>query len=153
MAYNVIPSDELKHYQEAPYPLALIVNSKDSSHPGEHWLGLYSKDGAVTFFCSYGLGLDFYGKDFEEFGKDKYIIQNKTSLQSPDSNVCGKYALYFISMMLRGCNLNTVYCGFSDNVRKNDEIVSRFVNRHKLNVCRVSKKCKIQTSINYCFKN
>lgn len=148
VAHDVIPSDYLVEYSRSPYPVALIVNSKDSSHPGQHWLAILSRDRTVYFFCSYGMGIEFYGKYFEEFAKDKLVIQNNVALQSPNSVVCGKYALYFISKLIKGKNLSSIYCGFSKDCRKNDAIVEKFVNRHKPILCNHMPKCKIQYAIN-----
>ena len=153
VVYNVIPSDYLVNYSETVYPFALIVNSKDSSHPGEHWLAIFSQNRVVDFFCSYGMGIEFYGRHFERFAKNKLIRQNCIPLQGPGSNVCGKYALYFISKLLKGEKLSNVYCGFSKNRKKNDVIVNKFVSRHKSKECEGMPICKIQTSINCVSKN
>jgi hypothetical protein len=150
IAFDCIPSDWLQQYRYSPYPYALVVNSKDSSHEGEHWLALYSKNKITIFFCSYGLGIEAYGKYFEEFATNKVVIQNKIPLQSLNTKVCGEYALYFLTKMMKGSRLNSVYCGFSRNTRSNDFIVSNFVNKHKPSVCIVMPKCKIQTVINFC---
>lgn len=42
VTYNVLASDELDSFKTKKYPIALVVNSKPSSHPGEHWLSLFS---------------------------------------------------------------------------------------------------------------
>jgi len=148
IVYNVIPSDRLVDYENLTSPFALIVNTKDSSHPGEHWVAIHSHGRTVSFFCSYGMGIEAYGKYFEQFAKDKLIIQNYVPLQSVNSNVCGKYALYFISNLVSGKKLTSIYCGFSRNFGKNDAIVIKFVSRHKSKGCKNMPNCKIQTSIN-----
>ena len=77
--YNVIPSDYLATLVIPYYPLCLVVNTTDSSHPGSHWVAIFRENdrSSLTFFCSYGLGVDVYGKYFTNFAADINVIQNK----------------------------------------------------------------------------
>ena len=50
--YGVLARDQLPEY--IPYPKHFIINTEESSEPGEHWLALYyDKNGICNFFDSY----------------------------------------------------------------------------------------------------
>ena len=129
--FNVIPCDSLEKLRISKYPAYLIVNNKPAGDPGEHWIAIHiqRKNGPISFFCSYGLGIDFYSDDFKNF-VEKYrcpIIENIKPLQSVGSNVCGQYALYFLYNKMKGCCIMSTYCHFSPNTKLNDKKVRKFV--------------------------
>jgi len=129
---DVIPCDGLDHLQISHYKEAyLIVNSKPSSHQGEHWVAMHLKRKSsgsfrIYFLCSYGLGIEFYGDHFKNFVHGHETIQNTVQLQSRNSDVCGQYALFFLHSRKHGCCLMAIYCKFSHNTRINDNRVRRF---------------------------
>ena len=146
--FDVLASDELKTTTLKQYPIALVVNTKPSSHPGEHWTAIFirSRNQPMVFFCSYGMGMESYSNDFSDFGKlFKSIVQNKIQLQSLNSNVCGHFAIYFLWKQMNNVSLNSIYCGFSKDYHKNDKLVRDFVTQknHLL-----SSFCKHKNNIN-----
>jgi hypothetical protein len=149
--YDVLPCDQLDNITPRTYPLFLIVNTKPTGHPGEHWTSFFlpCPGGNLEFFCSYGMGMDFYSDNFSKFAKriGCRVIQNKIPLQSIGTNVCGQYALYFLYKRSKKCPRMSVYCNFSPNTRKNDEKIRRFVvlKNHLLH-----KNCNFNKTIQCC---
>jgi len=129
--YGVIPCDMLNNLRIYKYPVCLIVNSDPSEKSGEHWLAIFikNKSSPVEFYDSYGLGAGFYGSYFTNFATrlQRKIQENIQQLQSMNSNVCGNYALYFIYKRLLGHLPMSLYCNFSNDYKRNDEIVSKFL--------------------------
>ena len=71
--YGVLARDQLPEY--IPYPKHFIINTEESSEPGEHWLALYyDKNGICNFFDSYGNSPKF-------FGLEDYILKIFTWIQ------------------------------------------------------------------------
>jgi len=126
----VIPSDGLDIYRIKKYPVCLCVNNQPGSMPGEHWLGIYIQkpNDKMYFFCSYGLGMSFYAVNFKQFARRMKlsVVQNKVCLQDLNSDVCGLYVIHFLYKMMKGCCLMSVYCTFSNNKLRNDNIVRRY---------------------------
>lgn len=76
----------------------MVANTDDSSEPGTHWISIYSPNRRyVRYFDS----LDgkeepnihiFLEKNWTHVDRQRYKIQ------SPTSDVCGYYAIYFVYM-------------------------------------------------------
>lgn len=147
--FDVIPCDHLDGIIIKQFPMFLVVNSRASDHSGEHWVALFmeSKNSPMKFFCSYGLGIESYAKNFSNFAKrlNVPVIQNKKTLQSFNSNVCGQYAIYALHRFSIGCCLMSVYCNFSKNTKHNDRKVRNAVRQ----MSKHSQLCK-HTSTNQC---
>jgi hypothetical protein len=126
--FDVLPCDGLDNLKIPYYPACLIINSDPASLPGEHWVSMYIENKkSLEFFCSYGVGLDFYRNNFKNFVKSYNVIQNFRALQSLGSIVCGQYAIYFLYKRLTGCCRMSLYCSFSQDTKKNDVHVKQFV--------------------------
>ena len=52
------------------------------------------------------------------------------TLQSIYSKVCGHYCLYFALYRSRQISMSTIVHRFSNNTRKNDSLVKRFIEKH-----------------------
>ena len=132
---TVVPCDQLKNIPMRVFPMYIVANNKPSTHPGEHWLAIYVKSskGPVAFFDSYGFGVRFYSKDFNEFVKrlGGVVNENTKPLQSLGSDCCGQYALYFLYSKINGCCTMSTYCHFSSNRTLNDKKVRRFFEKNK----------------------
>jgi len=135
VSFNVVPSDYLDTLVIPFYPMCLVVNTEDSSKPGAHWTAFFRQDSCspIIFFCSYGLGLETYGRHFIDFVTrlKTNVIQNKQSLQSIGSNVCGQYVIYFLTKMYHGCCLMSLYCNFTRNPYLNDLKVKHFTRKRR----------------------
>jgi hypothetical protein len=147
--FDVIPCDHLDGIIIKQFPMLLVVNNRGSDHDGEHWVALFmeSKTSPLKFFCSYGLGIESYAKNFSNFAirLNVPVIQNKKCLQSFNSNVCGQYAIYALHRFSSGCCLMSLYCKFSRNTKSNDTKVRSFVKR----MSKHSQSCK-HTRSNQC---
>lgn len=108
-------------------PGFFIWNNDLYTGTGEHWLAVFVSDAyKVEFFDSFGQPYQFYGWNI--LGDVKY---NKKSLQSPDSDVCGMYCIYFLYFRCRGLSMERIVADFSSNARHNDEYVRQFMNTLK----------------------
>jgi hypothetical protein len=112
-------------------PSYLVVNTDESTKPGEHWTALAILD-KIYFMCSYGVPMENYADNFAKLAKrlGKRVVQRKTCLQNDGSDVCGKYALYYLSCKFKNQNF---YSKFSKNTYRNDLLVNTFIS--KINKC------------------
>lgn len=103
-----------------------IVNADDSSSPGSHWLALFLKtQKIVEFFDSYGNSPDFYGIDTSYYSK---IEWNSIVFQSPTSNVCGQYCIYFLYKRCQGHSMYSIVDVLYQK-RKTDFQIYQFVKK------------------------
>jgi hypothetical protein len=134
-SYGVFACDELQKFQISVYPAAFVINNEISNYTGEHWVALFvpKRNGPVTFFCSFGLGLQTYSHHFEEFVKSHggSYRQYEKRLQDFKSKVCGHYCIYFLYKLMKGYSLESIYRQFSNNAKLNDFNVSQFVKSYK----------------------
>ncbi|GFX27679.1 uncharacterized protein TNCV_2129201 [Trichonephila clavipes] len=73
--------------------MCAIVNSDDSSQPGTHWLALFVNDKReLEFYDSFGQPPVFYNISTTTYLD---VLWNSKVFQSPASNVCGQYCIYF----------------------------------------------------------
>lgn len=102
-------------------PLGLIINIDNSEQAGRHWIAVY--------FDSHGLGelFDSYGNSPEYFGLKSSLNYNDVRLQSPFSDVCGQYCIFFLLHRCRGITMKEIVERFSNNVNKNDSFVRQYV--------------------------
>src|SRR6201992_4539842 len=92
--YAVLPSDGLDHViLDDSVDVCLVVNTKPSSHGGEHWTAIYIPKNStrVLCFCSYGRHLNFYGEYFRRFlsRTKRHVTCSNIRLQCFSSVVCG----------------------------------------------------------------
>ena len=147
--YAVLASDQLRTFKIKKFPVCLVINTDPSYKKGTHWISIFkkSKHCDVEVFDSYGLGLDFWSDDLKQIQKQNCIFQNKVPLQSLNSNVCGKYALYFLYKRMKGCKPWTIYSRFSNDRKKNDSKVDTFI---KSKQYLFNSKCSFKTKIQVC---
>lgn len=107
------------------YPYSCVVNTDDSSKPGQHWVSVYVPDSkTIEYFDSYALepneNIKIYLEKFEK------VIKNDTCLQNLYSDVCGEYCIYFLINRGGGKNFHEIIENLS---RKNerDKFVKTFV--------------------------
>lgn len=82
----------------------VIVNTDDSSQPGTHWLALFVNDKReLEFYDSYGKPPEFYNVNTTSYSDVQW---NSKMFQSPTSNVCGQYCIYFL---LKRCQGHSMY--------------------------------------------
>jgi hypothetical protein len=129
----VCAKDQLKGIKEKSF--AIICNNEDSSMPGMHWLCFYKndQDTSVQFFDSFGMPIEFYGKDFCEFAAEngKKLTFSKFQYQSNSSNLCGAYCLYVLYYRCLGKSFDEILRGFSlEDTKLNDSLIASFISNH-----------------------
>ena len=77
------------------FPVCFVFNLDDSSQKGSHWVGVYAKNFSnVYYFDSFGEApTQCIKQSLLKFG---IIYYNKFCFQSPFSDVCAYYAIFFI---------------------------------------------------------
>ena len=91
-----------------------------------------SRSKKENFFDSYGAPPSKYSGTFTTFlnNNSNQWIFNTVTLQSIYSKVCGHYCLYFALYRSRQISMSTIVHRFSNNTRKNDSLVKRFIEKH-----------------------
>ena len=115
------------------YPALFIANVDTSDKPGSHWVAFYfTKDREGEYFDSYGQPPSSYSRTFTPFlnNNSNSWTFNSVTLQSINSKVCGHYCLYYA--FFRCCNnsMSTIVHRFSQNKRRNDFLVKRFIEKY-----------------------
>ncbi len=111
---------------EMKYPFSLIVNTDMWGNKGKHWIAIYiASPQEGEFFDSLGNGPSHYSGVFLDFmkrycGKLKW---NDRQLQSHETDVCGQYCLFYLSMRSRGLPLDLIVSPFSMNYYLNDKAI------------------------------
>jgi hypothetical protein len=103
-------------------PCALIVNTDESTKPGEHWVAIYlNETTGAEYFDSFGF-MPMHKEiiNFFKINKIKKIVYNSNQIQSISSNTCGAYCVLFVKFKC----LNYSFCDlincFSNNLYNND---------------------------------
>ena len=129
---GVYPSNQLP--TSVSSLLALFIANVDTSEkPGSHWVAFYfTKDREGEFFDSYGLLPSNYTGTFTRFLNNNSIhwTFNSVTLQSMNSKVCGHYCLYYAVFRCRNSSMSTIVHRFSNNKRRNDFLVKRFIEKY-----------------------
>ena len=129
---GVFPSDKLPS-SVLSYPALFIANVDTSDKPGSHWVAFYfTKDREGEYFDSYGQPPSSYSRTFTNFldNNSNSWIFNTVTLQSINSKVCGHYCIYYALFRCRDINMSTIVHRFSNNKRRNDFLVKRFVEKY-----------------------
>ena len=111
-------------------PTAFVVNTDGHTKPGMHWIGIYvDTEGNALYFDSYGLP-PYVPDHIHRLRKNcKTFRWNTTLLQSATSDVCGQYCIMFLYYMSSRLGFTRFLENFSDDLKKNDDIVRKFVYR------------------------
>ena len=109
------------------YPTTYVVNNKDSSDPGEHWVALYIKNkNLIYYFDSLALKpnpcLSLYLKKFEK------IVKNVLPIQNIFSDTCAHHCIFFIIHMSRVNSFHAIV-DYLEHNPDTDSYVRYFVNK------------------------
>ena len=85
---------------------AYIINLKEYSDIGTHWIALYVQNNDATYFDSFGV--EHIPKEIRTFIGNKNIKTNIFRIQAYDSIMCRYYSLGFINFMLAKKTLNDI---------------------------------------------
>ncbi len=103
-------------------PCALIVNTDESTKPGEHWISLFlTKSNKAEYFDSFGfypLHKEIY--KFLEINRIKTLVYNTEQLQDYSSKTCGAYCVLFVKFRCLNLSFCDVINLFSTNRINND---------------------------------
>lgn len=104
-----------------------IVNTKPSSHEGEHWIAVYNDGHNVEVFDSLG---NLSDKSLIEFHKinDKIYV-NQTDIQCTNSLVCGHYSILYLFLRVRDVSFQEYFNFLSPICEISDAFVLRFITR------------------------
>lgn len=100
-----------------------------SEKEGSHWFVVFNFDDTFEVFDSLGGNQSFITSNVPEFGK--FLEFNSTAVQSKDSNICGKFCLYFIINRLENLDLHfdeILNIIFNSNLNENEKKVNDFLN-------------------------
>jgi hypothetical protein len=128
---GVVPYDKLP-IRRIRRPCSFIINTQDSTEPGEHWVAIYlPKRGKLEYFDSYGFTptLPAIYKIIDLNGK--YYIHNNETIQGVDSNNCGLFTLFYIYFRARGYSMNQYLKFFITNKTHNDMFIKNLFNKVK----------------------
>jgi hypothetical protein len=144
--YHVLPSDRLCDVNLSRYPILIVANDQPSNLPGGHWvgMGIMKRGHPLTFFCSYGLPIEYYGDDYKKFSNKfpNTSVKTRRALQSVNSNVCGGYALIFLDHFVKGGTLDQLYSRFGTDTRKNDVLAKKYIMHQRNSLKYVKYSCK-----------
>ena len=120
--YYVTAADEImEKVQLQVFPTAVITNTRNSKHIGEHWVAFYIISPTQTeWFCSFGSALWDYPEIKFPTHAIKIIKQNCFALQSETTNTCGLWAMRFISERAQGHSFEKFLSSFGCNRGYND---------------------------------
>ena len=126
---GVIPID-LLGVKKINKNCSFIVNTDDSSKPGEHWFAIYMpKNLPVEFFDSYGIKPKQKEiLEFIRFNGKRYKYNDKR-IQGNNSINCGLFALFFIYFRAKGYTMEQFLKLFTNNYLNNDLIVKKLYNK------------------------
>ncbi len=127
---GVIPINHLP-VKKLNQSCSFIVNTEDSTKPGEHWFAIYApKYGKIEYFDSYGLKpINQQVYDFISVNRKKFIYNSK-KIQGIDSENCGKYAVFYLFFRNRGLTLNNYSKFFTSNKKFNDKIINSMYKKY-----------------------
>jgi hypothetical protein len=121
---GVFSSNNIPAYDK--YPYTLVANTDKKGTVGEHWVSIFVKNNKqIEYFDSLGeepnSDISKYLSHFENIKKNRYEIQ------SPFSDACGYYCIYFILNKSFGVDFKTILRTLLSTKNKNDILVKFLV--------------------------
>lgn len=154
---GVFPCDRLPRgsFGREDWPCCLVINTDSATEGGEHWVGVYIDAwGEGIYFDSYGWEpIDPRIIDFLERSTRTWYCNTQT-IQSPWSEKCAYFCLYFLTKAAQGWSLRRILRPF-DPVRRfqNDIRVTQWFHRqYKTGFHRASRRRLCQQNGVLCFR-
>ena len=89
------------------YPFAVVVNTEPSGMRGKHWIAIYAVSPTVAeYFDTSGRRPDGHIKTYLD--RFATVRGNDIPIQSPLTDVCGAYCVYFIVERCKASSFNSV---------------------------------------------
>ena len=105
------------------YPACLVANTDPKGEPGTHWVAFYyTSPSSVDFFDPLGLPPLIYSMP-----TPKLVHSNTYPIQSPTSDACGQYCIYFLYHRSRGLSLRSICTSLEKG--GSDRLVNSFLHR------------------------
>lgn len=123
---DLIPINALNH------PCCLVVNTKPSNHPGEHWVCIVkTEENKGIYFDSFGYppyNLPEIGTVLDSCVEWSF---NDTRLQSTFSTVCGQYCIFFLTHFAKGLCMEHIIHLINDSgdTHANDALIFNYIKR------------------------
>ena len=145
LACDQLPLDPLQIL-----PVAVIINTHSSDMAGEHWLAVYiTPTGTGRFFDSFGNkpNCKLFPKSIYSFLRTNCSNLQFSNRQVQDQTAItyGEHCVFFLYYMLSGLNYNDVMVKYSDDLSRNDNMVSAFVKK--------LQPCKCSSNMSYCVQH
>lgn len=104
---GVFPADKIPH-QKIIKPVLYIINTHNSSKPGEHWLAVYITANKIELFDTGGRELKnhIYLKKLREYHSNKKFAFNRKQVQSFSSDLCGEFVCLY--GLIKSKNISTI---------------------------------------------
>ena len=110
---------------------AFVINTADSTSPGDHWIALIKSEAECFFFDSFGLPI--YTQPILQILKQQNILcyqYNSIQIQPKVSNNCGYYCIAFILSYINRFSYDKFLNYFFYDVSKNDKICYDFIRKY-----------------------
>lgn len=110
---------------------AYVFNLENNDQGGSHWTCAVKLKDCCIYFDSYGF---IPPPDVIKFMKTskKPCIYSSVQFQDLDSVLCGYYCIFMIDNLLRGVHFNDLMTLFSNNTKKNDQLIRNYFKHNKL---------------------
>ena len=125
---GVVARDELP--DKVSYPSCYIINTRQRTHSGEHWLAVfYDNKGQADFFDSYGHHPSYFNlTEFLDKTSSSWSYNHKR-IQGLSTH-CGYYCLLYLFFRAR-MKSNKFFTFFSKNSLLNDKKVDYYIDMFK----------------------
>lgn len=136
---GVLACDQLPHNYVTRIPTAAVINTHDSTMPGDHWLGVYiSSDRNGYFFDSFGNPPNTFPHYINNFLKRNCINVSYSTrqVQADNATTCGQHCVFFLCNILKHHSYERVMRMYTYNKQCNDIMVCKFVSRIQPGLCR-----------------
>lgn len=126
---GVFPIDLIP--QPTRKPVGFVINTHDSRKQGEHWVAIVLlEDNSAEYFDSFGFPpLHSRIQKYLAPHSTRGLIYSSATLQHPASATCGAYCIEFLKHRSQGLKYNQFLAIYSRNLRANDSLVSKLLNK------------------------
>lgn len=107
---DCLPCDLLPHSDR--YPYAVVANTDTSDKGGRHWVAIYATSPTFAEYFDTS-GRPPSGLIKEYLSKFSNVLTSDTPVQSPFTDVCGAYCIYFIMQRCSGKSFREITQGLT----------------------------------------
>jgi hypothetical protein len=127
---GVFSSNNIPFYDK--YPYTLVANTDKKGTVGEHWVSIFVKNHrSVEYFDSLG---DEPNSDISKYLSNfENIKLNRYKIQSPFSDTCGYYCIYFILNKSLHVKFKIIITTLLSTKNNNDALVKYLVHNLMVN--------------------